>query len=278
MKMCELDREPQIIGKWIADWNQTGTCNYDDMNDVTRVHHPVIQISLRELNRLPLSEMTYRELITRIDPNFLRQAIRARALRGVRLEEFDGDTMVFRVTSSEIEWNGIEYLNLVKFMSWDEIGGDPDLTPREKALMLLWTSDIQLYCEDPSFLYYGFAHILAQLNSAIYPESGLRGRPPVIRNPHHRGICCKHLNRVLRSLPFYNGDIARAITEQWGGRIDQRAINAIRRRADLQAAANEGMDLPPEAEPTPPQEPEIPPQNREEEIPPDLEDENPQNF
>jgi hypothetical protein len=264
MYMCEFCHDTTPIGHWKADWGRVCP-NYSDINAIMRTHRPVLQFSMRELYTLPqLNEITYKDMVTRIDPNFLRQGIRAQALRGVKFKQFDGDTMVFDVTSSEIDLNGINYLNLVKFLSWDDFGGDPDMTPRKKALRLLWESDIQVHCDDPSFLYWGYQYILSQLNpsGSIYQEP----RPPVVNNPSQRGIVCKHLNRVLRSLPFYNGDIAKAVTDQWGGKIDKRETDAIRRRADLtrQANAIPADQLQPEPEP------EVNPPIAQTGIPPDL--------
>jgi hypothetical protein len=245
MHFCEVHSHVPL-GRWVADWSRECP-DYSDVNAIMRTHRPVLQFSMREL--YPLNEMTYKQMADAIDPNFLKQGWRAQALRGVRYDKMDNDTMVFYVTSSEIEINGIEYLNLVKFMSWDDYGGDPDLTPREKALRLLWMSDIQVHCDDPSFLYWGYQYILTQLNASIYQEP----RYPHIRNPKLRGIVCKHLNRVLRSLPFYNGDIGKAVTDQFGGKISKSEIDAIRKRNDLtrQANALPADQVQPEPEPAP---------------------------
>lgn len=248
MHVCDLhDSTP--FGHWVADWSRTCS-DYSDANEIMRVHRPVLQFSMQELYGLPqLNEMNYKQMVQAIDPNFLRQGWRARALRGLRYNGFSGDTMIFYVTSSEIELNGIEYMNLVKFLQWDDYGGNPDISPREKALQLLWLSDIQVHCDDPSFLYWGYQYILTQLDASVYQET----RYPHIRNPQLRGIVCKHLNRVLRSLPFYSGDIAKAITDQWGGKITKREIDAIKRRLDLtkQANAVPNDQVQPEPEPAP---------------------------
>jgi hypothetical protein len=249
MHICDFVPSETPIGHWVADWSRPCP-DYGDANAIMRAHRPVLQFSLREIFCSPqLNEATYKQLAALIDANFLRQGERAQALRGVFYKNFDHDTMVFYVTSSEEELNGIQYLNLVKFLAWDEYGGNPDMTPREKATQLLWMSDIQVHCDDPSFLYWGYQYILTQLNASVYPEP----RPPVINNPHQRGIVCKHLNRVFRSLPFYIGDIAKAVTEQWGGKIAKKEIEAIRRRTDLQQRANA---LPPnQVQPEPPPNP-----------------------
>lgn len=234
-----------------------------DANAIMQTHRPVLQLSLREVYRLPqLNEFTYKDMIGAIDPVFLNQERprpgkaddlpypgRAGALRAVYYKGFNADTMLFEVTSSEIDKNGRLYQNLIKFLNWDDIASDTEMTPRERALMLLWTSDIQVHCNDPSFLYWGYQYICSQLNAAIYQEI----RPPHVRNPDERGIVCKHLNRVLRALPFYNGDIAHVISQQWGGKLDEKAQQAIREREMLQQQMNA---LPPQqVEPEPPPAP-----------------------
>lgn len=246
MHVCELDHQIPV-GHWIANWNPECP-DYSDAGAILRAHRPVIEVCLRDVfGRERLDEMTYKELIAAIDPVFLNQERprpgrpndlpdpgRAGALRGVYYKRFDHNTMVFDVTSSEIDLNGVMYMNLVRFMDWDEIGADPDMTPREKALMLLWTSDIQVHCDDPSFLYWGYQYILTQLNASIYQEP----RFPSVNNPGLRGIVCKHLNRVLRALPFYSGDLAKEITRQFGGKVDKTDQRDIQRRETLSQQQN----------------------------------------
>jgi hypothetical protein len=285
MKINELGFSAQFNahGFWVADWSRTGECDYSNVADVIRTHRPVLQFDLLQVLRPQLTEATYRDLMARIDPGFLQQGLRVqdtyilpqdgksyhgpKLLRGISYQGFQGDTMKFMVTpSTEYPERSKPsyYENLIKFMNWDDIGGDPNTTPREKASLLLWTSDVQLHCSDPSFLYWGYQYILTQLNAAMVPES----RPPIHNNPSLRGVVCKHLNRVLHVLPFYNADMTKAITDQWGGKIDKRALDAIRRRADMQKAMNEqNTELPPEADiPEEPQDPQE--QLPQEEVPP----------
>lgn len=263
MHVCDLTENAHPpIGHWIVDWDRTGRCDYDDIDNVIETHRPVLQLSLgnlileriRQEKSRRLDEMTYKQLAQAIDPNFLKQGIRARALRGVYYQGFGGpntqsadfrdqrftDTMIFKVTSSLHVWNGLDYLCLVKFMSWGDIGSDPDMTAREKALMLLWTSDIQLFCEDASFKYWGYQYILTQLGASIVPED----RYPKVRNPQLRGVVCKHLNRVLKSLPFHNGDITQEIILQFGGKLDDQTVQDIERTKQLQIEADQGLNRP----------------------------------
>lgn len=160
-----------------------------------------------------MTEATYKEIASLIDGNFLNQKIRAEELKGIQLEGFEDDTMQFRIESSKFLENGIRYQCLVKFDEWDDYGQDVDFNFPEKARLLLWVGNIRLWCGCPSFLYWGYQYILTVLDASIYPEE----RYPEIRNPGERGSVCKHLNRILRVLPFYSGHIAKELKRQYGG-------------------------------------------------------------
>lgn len=289
MRVREIDNERVPTGQWVADWSRTGECDYNNPAAVFRLHRPAIRIDLLDVLRPKLYESTYRDIMNRIDPDFLQQGLRSQEeywlngntyyLRGVSYQGFREDTMVFYINHSTEYPDRVRpnpyYENLIKFLSWDDVGGNPDLTPKEKASDLLWNSHIELHCDDPSFVWWGYQYILTHLdtgNASIFNQS----IPPNERNPHLRGVVCKHLNRVLHVLPFYASDISKAIIAQWGGKIDQRAIDAIRRRADLQRQANQdNPDLPPESdlqtvtepepmeEPLDTEEPEFPEDNDE---------------
>lgn len=160
-----------------------------------------------------LHETTYRELVQLIDGNFLNQRVRADALKGIELEGFTDNTMHFTIESSEIVKNGIRYNLDVQFDQWDEVGNDPDFNFAEKARLLLWVGDVRMSCSCPSYLYHGYQYLLTAMDAAIHPEE----RPPHVKNPDQRGIVCKHLSRLLRHLPFYSGQIATELKNQFGG-------------------------------------------------------------
>ena len=72
-----------------------------------------LEINLAEANQVDrsmLTEMTYKDLIAAIDPNFLNQKVRAEALNGIQYIGFDPpDTMNFYINSSEYKDNKIKY-------------------------------------------------------------------------------------------------------------------------------------------------------------------------
>lgn len=179
------------------------------MCEATGVHQCVSMPQVRSLN-----EATYKELASMIDGNFLSQKIRADALNGIQLQGFDDDTARFFINSSEYTSNRIRYQCSVKFDQWDDVLQDSDFNNNERARMLLWVGNIRLHCTCPSFLFHGYAFLLNTLDASIYPEV----RNPTKTNPDERGIVCKHLNRILRVLPFYSGQIAAELKRQGGGK------------------------------------------------------------
>lgn len=180
-----------------------------DLCEATGIHQCVSMPEVRSLN-----EATYKELAGMIDGNFLSQKVRADALNGIQLQGFDDNMAQFVINSSEYQSNRIKYQCAVKFDEWDDVLQDGSFNNNERARMLLWVGNIRLHCTCPSFLYHGYQYLLGAVDASIYPED----RKPQKSNPDERGIVCKHLNRILRVLPFYSGDIAAEMKRQSGGR------------------------------------------------------------
>jgi len=198
-----------------GQWNHTECSHAVDLNDIDHVSaafNPGLVVNLRDYHTL--NEYTYRDIAQLIDGSFLSQKIRADELKRVEYVDIDTDGILnFLVPSSKFDTNGIKYQNQVQFVEWDQIGQDEGFNDSvEKARMLLWQGNIKLHCTCPSFIFFGYQYLLSVLDSAIYPEE----RPPVTRNPRQRGAVCKHLNRVMRVLPFYSGRISSAIKSQFG--------------------------------------------------------------
>lgn len=210
-----VDRYIEKLPKMTWDFNESPSFTFDATttpSDVCEHLHPHVCLDLHKKNQL--NEATYKEIASLVDNNFLNQKIRADELSRVKLDSVQGDTMFFTVPSSEFSSNRVTYSCMVKFDQWDEVGQDRAYKGyEERARMLLWAGDIRLHCTCPSFLYWGYQYILSVLDASIEQET----RKPNIRNPGDRGVVCKHLNRVLRVLPFYNGDIAKALKTQFRG-------------------------------------------------------------
>lgn len=156
-----------------------------------------------------LDEANYKQIASRIDPNFLIQEIRAKALEPIKYSSIAKKSMLFAVRSSEFTANTTTYKNVYRFKDWDDIVDDDTMTPIFRARLLMFAGDLELHCTCPSFLFWGYQWLLTQMDAALVPEQ----RPPDIRNPQRRGIVCKHLNRSLRAFPFHAAMLAKHIRQ-----------------------------------------------------------------
>ena len=159
--------------------------------------------------RKPVAEVTYKQITRMIDENFLAQGVRARALQGVKLAGIDDEKgeMTFFVRSSLWNQNSTVYGCTTRFADWQDVVNETDTKPIERARLLQFDGNLLLNCTCPSFLYHGYRYLLTQQDASLFPEN----RPPVRRNPRHRGIVCKHMNRVIKAFPFYSADLANHI-------------------------------------------------------------------
>ena len=104
-------------------------------------------------------------------------------------------------------YNG--WFTYIQFVEWNENVADVNYNANDVARLLLWGGNLRLHCPCPSYRFHGYQYILTQKESAIIPEE----RYPRIRNPQLKGVCCKHLRRTLKVLPFHLGTIASAVKD-----------------------------------------------------------------
>jgi len=225
MQLAKLRQRPKA--HWAHAHDQIcEDVDYSSPAQVTNFHQPFVRLNLQEVAQL--NELTYKDLAGGIDGAFLNQKVRADSLDPVEYIGFTDsltardarrytspvrNIMVFHVKSSEFAENGIIYPNSVMFEDWDDVANDPATQSyRDKALFLIWASNVRLNCTCESFLWWGYQYILTQLDASIFPVNV----SPRVRNPGVRGVVCKHLNRVLRHLPFYTGEIATEMQKQFG--------------------------------------------------------------
>lgn len=160
-----------------------------------------------------LNELHYKDLMLDIIPNNAAGARTAKLpfrdwaplIPYVKYQTTRGNTMKFFVPN---HYNGWE--TYIQFNEWMDQVNDPSVNANEAARLLLWSGNVKLHCGCPSFTYWGFNYILDQMDASIYHED----RYPTIRNPHLRGIACKHLIRTLKVLPFHLADMAAVIKAQ----------------------------------------------------------------
>lgn len=152
-----------------------------------------------------LDEMYFKQMMSKIVPGWLPHRDYSHLIKSVRYQQTVGDTMKFFVPNSYNGWS-----TYIKFDEWHEQVNDPEITAVEAARLLFWGANMRLHCSCPAFIFWGSQYILTQTDSAIVPEM----RFPHVRNPHLKGLVCKHLNRTLKVLPYHLGDMAREIKNQ----------------------------------------------------------------
>ena len=130
----------------------------------------------------------------------------------VRLEKITDDG-VMHWTAKAVTTKGVErWKQEVKLKDWDEALELDDLNFKERANLAIF-GDLEVSCNDPSWLYWGYKYIATQLD---YNEGDSENRAPKIRNPNEEGVVCKHLISVLKALPFYISEVAGAMKKVKG--------------------------------------------------------------
>jgi hypothetical protein len=153
-----------------------------------------------------LDELTVREIRNYVSPSNLPHRDYAPLLKKVLFQQpMRYDTMKFFVVNNLNGWN-----TYIKWKEWEETLQDVSVQPVEAARLLLWGGNIAMHCNCPAYRFWGMQYICTVLDSAIVPEN----REPRVRNPHHKGIVCKHLNRTIKVLPFFGGTLAAIIKKQ----------------------------------------------------------------
>lgn len=120
----------------------------------------------------------------------------------------DGD-IHFETTSGTISghfWN--QRVRFVELDSAVALAQEKAGTQKEIIEMLL-KSDVLVYCNDPSFKYYGWQYMSWLQEYGLEKET----RYPKIRNRYLEGTVCKHLVVVLQTLPFYATQIVKEYRE-----------------------------------------------------------------
>jgi len=152
-----------------------------------------------------LDEFTVKDISKIVNPNDLPHRDYEPLLKQVKYQETKQNICKFLVMNN---YNGWE--TYIRFLAWDEQIRDTSLKATEVANLLMWSGDVQFYCKCPAFKFWGMQYICTQLGISIVPEN----RFPYKRNPQLKGILCKHERKMLKTLPFYTGDIAKAINQQ----------------------------------------------------------------
>lgn len=160
--------------------------------------------------------------IKRLFPDFDLKTKGVEDKGGLKLVDQDAKTWKFKIHSGTQE--GLWYDAYLSFKNvestlermvkdrrfWVTNKTRVDLRKLAKAFMN--KADIQLFCSCPAFTYWGSAYILSlDKYDAHYTRKEVR--PPSVRNPKKYGAVCKHLDRLLKVLPFYGSTFAKWIKD-----------------------------------------------------------------
>lgn len=157
-----------------------------------------------------LDEETYKEIVRDVTKNNVPGEIVhnlphrdwAPLIKFVKYHGHDQGIFRFFVPN---KYNG--WFSYIEFVEWDSTLVDHDLNPTEVSRLLLWAGNIRVHCTCPAYKFWGHQYVMTTKEAAIIPEV----RYPAIRNPQLKGGCCKHLNRVIKVLPFHLGTVAKEV-------------------------------------------------------------------
>lgn len=151
-----------------------------------------------------INEYTIPQIQNNIDDQFLSQKIKTDELQSPVLK-FASPYGELRFTVKSSTNVGV-YSPVIRFDDWKTLV--PTLPNNITSVnLLLQNSNIKVYCNCPSFKMHGYQYILTTVRSAISPEM----RAPNKTNPQRRGIVCKHLRKVIETLPQFNTIILKNI-------------------------------------------------------------------
>lgn len=179
------------------------------------LHYPHNHPYFKDEHPLILDEMFYKDILHAIDPRDLPHRDYAPLVRYVKYVATEDNIMKFYVPSPTPEkYQNFSGLNLwtcyIQFIEWNQLVSDTTVNAVEAARLALWGANLRVHCPCPSYKFYGYQYIDTQLGIAMFPET----RFPNIRNPELKGIMCKHLRRVTKTLSFHLGDMAKEIKLQ----------------------------------------------------------------
>jgi hypothetical protein len=163
--------------------------------------------------------------ITKLFPSFPDRVKKIASAGGLRLKNTDEEKWTFKVHSGTQD--GVWYDIYIRFKNipatLEQLVMDRRLwvVDRSKVDMsklareFLNTADVQMSCSCPADLYYG-GHYIRSLGKYDAKYSDKELRSPRIKNPKQYGAYCKHLENVMRVLPFYATTASRWLASFYG--------------------------------------------------------------
>lgn len=162
-----------------------------------------------ETGSLEEKDISINDLRKATDPIFLRNKERSKEVH-LRIVEITPSGTIITMSNSVTLQQEDHWTQTVKLLDWDEALAADGLDFPQRANLAVF-GRLQVKCNCPAYLYWGYEYIETQLGSdniEVPDYEGKKGgedRFPKVRNPKLRGVICKHLTAVLltlqRSLP-----------------------------------------------------------------------------
>lgn len=117
-------------------------------------------------------------------------------------------TMMFKTTSGTKKDGNHYYTQFIKLKDLNRNMYDNSDATLKDRIKLSLLGDIEVYCDCPAFLYYGYSYMASGIG---YKYGSKEQRYPKVNNPDTKGTVCKHLYAILRRINFQDGRIITAI-------------------------------------------------------------------
>jgi len=205
--------------------------------------------------------------IKRLFPDFDVKTKGVEDRGGLRLVDQDAITWKFKIHSGTSDVWYDAYLHfrdpkstLERFVKdrrfW--VANKTKVDLRKLAKEFMNKVDIQLFCSCPAFTYWGPAYILS-LDKYDAHYTRKEERPPSVRNPKRYGAVCKHLDRLLKVLPFYGSTLAKWLKDfyakdiaKWEEESQEEFLGGVRKAQAAVAKRREEPEVEePKEEPKP---------------------------
>jgi hypothetical protein len=207
-------------------------------------------MSFQELIEATISQVARKQKsITKLFPDFFSNPQKVKGVidkGGLRMTKMEKDKWEFKIHSGTEEglWYDavLRWKNLVPELqravadrrNWNKAKTKVNL--KKVAAQLFKKGDIELSCSCPAQLYWGGDYILSK-DKYRAKHGDPENRSPDIRNPKQYGAHCKHLQALMKALPFYKSTLASHLKKNYGKVIADAEKKASAELAKFKGAA-----------------------------------------
>lgn len=139
----------------------------------------------------------YADLIQ--EKNFLDVSQRSTEIGGARIMSLSQADAIITFSIQGLTGVYNEYIRIKKL-----VGVNTSSYTVDELTSVILTSDLEVACTCPAFLYWGFQYISAIESYGLW----IATISPDVRNPNLRGNVCKHLYNILSNWPRFSAEIA----------------------------------------------------------------------